>query len=66
MIPTPDDIRTLRDARGESRSEFGKISCVSGRTIESWEQLDPEDHARRRPRGLALDKLLKLLRKQGA
>ena len=64
--PTPAAIWALRsDHLGLSRQAFGNLFCVKARTIESWEQLDPHDQARRRPRGMALQKLLKLLDRAG-
>mgnify|MGYP003135898029 CR=1 FL=1 len=66
MTPTPAAIWALRsDHLKLSRSAFGRLFHVKARTIESWEQLDPQERARRIPRGMALDKLLKLCRKHG-
>jgi DNA-binding transcriptional regulator YiaG len=66
MTPTPAAIWALRADRLKlSRSAFGKLFCVKARTIESWEQLAQDDRARRVPRGMALQKLLKLLKREG-
>lgn len=65
MTPTPEHIWALRSELKLSREAFGNLFCVKARTIESWEQLDPQERARRVPRGMALDKLLKLCRKHG-
>lgn len=40
---TPETIRALRTALGESVTQFGKRFGRSGRTVEDWEQ------GRRRP-----------------
>lgn len=45
---TPDQIRALRRALGESTAQFATRFARSARTIEAWEQ------GRRRPDPLAL------------
>jgi DNA-binding transcriptional regulator YiaG len=64
MIPTPAEIWALRsDHLKLSRAAFGELFSVKARTVESWEQLDPTNGARRIPRGMALEKLKRLCRK---
>ena len=66
MTPTPAAIWALRaDHLKLSREAFGALFCVRARTIESWEQLGQDDRGRRVPRGLALEKLQRLLQKYG-
>jgi len=65
MTPTPEHIWALRSELKLSREAFGNLFCVKARTIESWEQLAQDDRARRVPRGMALEKLQRLLHKHG-
>jgi DNA-binding transcriptional regulator YiaG len=66
MTPTPAAIWALRsDHLKLSRKAFGDLFSVKSRTIESWEQLGQDDRARRVPRGMALEKLQRLLHKHG-
>jgi DNA-binding transcriptional regulator YiaG len=66
MTPTPAAIWALRsDHLKLSRESFGELFSVKARTIESWEQLDQDDRGRRVPRGMALEKLQRLIRKHG-
>ena len=62
MTPTPAAIWALRsDHLHLSREAFGELFSVKARTVESWEQLGHDDRGRRVPRGMALEKLRRLL-----
>ena len=49
-----DQIRVLRAALGDNTATFGARFCVSGRTVEGWEQ------GRHAPRGMVLQALERL------
>lgn len=53
---TPDEIRAVRHACGETRATFGRRLARSGRTVERWELGD------RRPDALALRILERMAR----
>jgi DNA-binding transcriptional regulator YiaG len=56
--PLPHRIKALRRRLGLSTEQFGRLFCVSPRTVEQWEQ------GRRQPRGLTLRELEKELAKK--
>jgi len=51
---SPEEIRALRHALGESRAVFGARFACSWRTVENWEQ------GRRQPQGLVRVALVRL------